>query len=92
MLVNNIYIKDLRIFTGWSLKDIVLVDNAAYSFAYQICNGIPIISWHDDRLDTELKSLVEFMKYLATVEDVRDCLRDSFHMDTYYDDYAHEFV
>ena len=35
----GIYIKDLRIFKGRNLKDIVLIDNAAYSYGYQIENG-----------------------------------------------------
>ena len=39
----GIYVKDLRIIANWSLKDIVIVDNAVYSFAFQLDNGIPII-------------------------------------------------
>jgi CTD small phosphatase-like protein 2 len=31
---SGVYIKDLRIFEGVDLNDIVLVDNAVYSFAY----------------------------------------------------------
>lgn len=30
----NIYVKDLRIFEDFDLKDIVIVDNAVYSFLY----------------------------------------------------------
>ena len=40
----------------------VLVDNAAYSFGYQVDNGIPIISWHDDKNDRELFNLMDYMK------------------------------
>lgn len=40
---SGVYIKDLRIFEGWSLSDIILVDNAVYSFARQLDNGIPCI-------------------------------------------------
>ncbi len=50
----GIYIKDLRIFKGRNLKDIILVDNAAYSFGYQIENGIPIIPYYDNKEDREL--------------------------------------
>jgi CTD small phosphatase-like protein 2 len=32
----------------------VIVDNAAYSFGYQIANGIPIIPYYQDKNDTEL--------------------------------------
>ena len=34
VLMEGIYIKDLRILDNRDLKDIVIVDNAAYSFAY----------------------------------------------------------
>ena len=47
--------KDLRVINR-PLKDIVLVDNAPYSYVYQLENGVPIIpySWGDD---SELASL-----------------------------------
>ena len=31
---DGIFIKDLRILTNWNLKDIIIIDNAAYSFGY----------------------------------------------------------
>jgi len=39
------YVKDLRIL-GRDLSRVVLVDNAAYSYAFQLSNGIPIISYY----------------------------------------------
>lgn len=45
------YIKDLRIFEGVDLKDIFIVDNAIYSFSYQLDNGIPIIPFRDNKED-----------------------------------------
>ena len=72
IFTNNVHIKDLRIFSNYDLKDIILIDNVAYSFAYQMTNGIPIITWHSDMLDNELENLIDFMTYLANVEDVRD--------------------
>jgi len=50
----GIYIKDLRIFKGRNLKEIILVDNAAYSFGYQMENGVPIIPFYDNKADREL--------------------------------------
>lgn len=41
----GVYIKDLRIFGDRKLQDMVIVDNALYSFAYQLDNGIPILTW-----------------------------------------------
>ena len=44
----NVYIKDLRIFDEYDMKDIVIIDNAVYSFGFQLLNGIPIIPYYDD--------------------------------------------
>jgi len=59
------YVKDLRVILNRDLKDMVLVDNSIYSFAYQIDNGIPIISFYDDPNDEELLHLMFYMKSLA---------------------------
>jgi len=51
-------VKDLRIFEHLrSLSDMVLVDNAVYSFGYQLENGIPIIPFYEDKDDEELLHL-----------------------------------
>ena len=48
----GLYVKDLRLFAEqWSLNDIVLVDNSAYSFAFQVENGVPIVPFYDDKYD-----------------------------------------
>jgi CTD small phosphatase-like protein 2 len=53
-----VYVKDLRIFEpSRRLEDIVIVDNAVYSFGYQLENGIPIIPFYDDKKDEELLHL-----------------------------------
>ena len=66
------YIKDLRIIANRSLKDLVIVDNSVYSFAYQIDNGIPIIPFCDDPNDEEMVHLVYYLECLAQIEDVRE--------------------
>ena len=48
------YIKDLRIFSDRNISDIVLVDNASYSFGFQIDNGIPIVPFYNSKDDVEL--------------------------------------
>ena len=58
----------------------VLVDNSVYSFAYQVDNGIPIISYYDDPRDEELLHLMYYMKCLAECEDVRDKNRAAFEL------------
>jgi len=79
----GIYIKDLRILGNRNLHDIVLVDNAAYSFGYQIENGIPIIPYYDNKEDQELKHLIPYLKSLATVKDVREVNKQTFKLHTY---------
>ncbi|OMJ71229.1 hypothetical protein SteCoe_30616 [Stentor coeruleus] len=89
--MNGIYIKDLRIFGNRKLSEMVIVDNAAYSFGYQIDNGIPIISWHDDREDRELLNLIDYLQSLVDVEDIREVNYETFHLRTFYEDYMNEF-
>ena len=67
----GVHIKDLRVINR-DLKDMVLVDNAAYSFGYvikyttyiryQIENGIPIIPFYENKNDSELNTLLQYLK------------------------------
>lgn len=54
------HVKDLRIIDR-DLENMVLVDNAAYSYAYQIENGIPILPYYHGRNDYELKALQSYI-------------------------------
>ena len=65
---------------GRDLKDTVLVDNASYSFAYQINNGIPIIPFYDSKQDDQLVQLAEYLKELNKAPDVRIFNRDYFKL------------
>jgi CTD small phosphatase-like protein 2 len=78
----GMYIKDLRILNR-SLSSIVLVDNASYSFCFQIDNGIPIIPYYSGNTDYELCTLERYIQSLATVNDVREVNRDTFRLDRY---------
>ena len=71
------YLKDLRILGNRDLKDIVLVDNAAYSFGQHVNNGIPIIPFYNNKNDTELRDLTDFiLKDLINANDVREVLKN----------------
>jgi len=76
------YVKDLRIFqnSGFSLEDIVIVDNSVYSFAFHIDNGIPIVPFYDDKDDEEMLHLMYYLNCLADVEDVRVQNRQAFEL------------
>jgi CTD small phosphatase-like protein 2 len=49
------YIKDLRIINR-SMADMILVDNAAYSYNFQLDNGVPILPFYHGE-DFELMAL-----------------------------------
>lgn len=69
---NGFFIKDLRIIKNRELKNMIIVDNLAHSFGFQIDNGIPILEWHDSFKDQELIYLRDYLREVAIVEDVRE--------------------
>ena len=81
VIVDGVYIKDLRVITNRALENMVLIDNSAYCFAYQLENGVPIVSWYNDNEDTELMELTHYLSSIETAKDVRTCNRDTFHLD-----------
>ena len=69
---DRIYVKDLRIFKGVDLKDILLIDNSMYSFTSQLTNGILINSFYNDKNDIELYNVLGYLlNFLLKVDDVR---------------------
>ncbi|CAD8171913.1 unnamed protein product [Paramecium octaurelia] len=66
------YIKDLRVLGNRKLSNVLLVDNASYSFSKQIENGVPIIAYYDNKEDQELLHLENYLLNFRHVKDVRD--------------------
>lgn len=62
--------KDLRIL-GRDLRRVVLVDNAAYSYVFQVDNGVPITSYFEGEEDCELEALKDYLLSLRECQDVR---------------------
>lgn len=58
--VKGAYVKDLNVL-GRNLNEIILIDDALYSFSYQIDNGIPIKGWYGDAKDKALLHLIPFL-------------------------------
>lgn len=48
VLPNELHVKDLR-HLNRDLKNVVLVDNAAYSYAFQLENGIPVLPFYEGK-------------------------------------------
>jgi CTD small phosphatase-like protein 2 len=76
------YVKDLRVLNR-NLKDVVIVDNLVYSYAFQIYNGIPILPFENNKNDRELLDLVDYLKFLSTMEDVREVNKRFFKLDRF---------
>lgn len=79
----GVYVKDLRVLGNRNMHEMVLVDNAAYSFGYQIDNGIPVIPFYDNKTDQELKHLIPYLKFLSNAKDVREINKITFKMGMY---------
>lgn len=54
---------------GRDLSRVVLIDNAAYSYCFQLANGIPIIPYYEGSHDYEMRALKEYL--LSLTGDVR---------------------
>ena len=79
-LPNGQYTKDLRIFANRNLSNLVLIDNAALSFYFQILNGIPIIPFYTNRQDRELFELEKYLMGLVNQSDLRVANDRAFRM------------
>ena len=66
-------VKDLRIFKGVDLKNVILLDNSMYSFAAQLKNGVLINSFYYDKNDTELYNVLGYLiNFILPAEDIRE--------------------
>jgi len=77
------YVKDLRVLGNRDLSKVVLIDNSPHSYMFQKRNGIPIISFYEDKDDTELLKLETFLLTLSKTSDVRKYLHDYFRFEDY---------
>ena len=73
-LINTAFVKDLKRL-GRELKDIVIVDNSPISYALNPDNGLPILSWFEDKNDRELFNITPVLEFLSEVPDVRDYIK-----------------
>lgn len=82
MTEDGAYVKDLRIFENRDLENIAIVDNASYSFAYQLENGVPIIPYYHNKTDEEFKYLKKYlMKFLYN--DIKEMNKKTFKLNLF---------
>ena len=83
----GLYIKDLRIFFPFkNMEDIIILDNSLFSFANQLNNGILITSFFDDKDDTFLSNVKEYLEYIKNEKDIRQINKDSFKFEEIKED------
>jgi Dullard-like phosphatase family protein len=70
-LINATFVKDLKRL-GRDLKSIIIVDNSPLSYSLHPQNGIPILTWFEDKSDRELFEIIPILEFLSGVPDVRE--------------------
>lgn len=72
----NWIVKDLRVLGRRCPKDIVILENSVVSFAANLDNGIYVPSYEGGSEDEALLPIIEFLKEIANVGDVRPYVRE----------------
>ena len=85
------YIKDMNIFEGFDLKDILIVDNSVMSFAYDLDNGIPILPYYDAENDYELLFVAYYFESLFKYDDLRIINKHYMKLDYYLNQAIEEY-
>jgi len=83
----NFYVKDLRKLNR-DMTRIAILDNAAYAYAFQFDNGIPIRDFRENMkvcktTDVELLELIPFLDKLKEQNDFPAFLRSTFQIDRF---------
>lgn len=76
---DGVFVKDLRVINR-DMKDMVLVDNASYSYGLQVENGIPILPFYEDKQDEEFRHLLPYLIRLQHYPDVREANKATFKL------------
>ena len=81
--VAGMNIKNMSNFDG---KDVFIVDNLIYSYAFHMDQGIPICAFVDDPIDVELQDLAEILENLPFYESLQSLLQDLLGLEEFYQD------
>ena len=77
------YIKDLSIFEGFDLKNILIIDNSVLSFAFNLDNGIPILPYYDSEKDVELSFCGCYLVNIAHCDNLMEVNKKYMKLDYY---------
>jgi len=80
-------LKDLRILGNRDLKDIIILDNSVISFSEQLDNGIYIPTFEGNPNDNELLKIIDFLKEIAEVKDIRPYVSEFSGIKKLYEEY-----
>jgi RNA polymerase II subunit A small phosphatase-like protein len=58
------FVKDMSKL-GRPMKDSIIIDNSPTSYLLQPENGMPILSWYDDKKDDKLYELIPVLQMMA---------------------------
>lgn len=84
--VAGMNLKNMENFDG---KDVFIVDNLIYSFAFHMNQGIPICAFVDDPMDVELQDLAEILENLPFYESMPALIQDMLGLDEFYQDLSY---
>lgn len=78
----GLLIKDLRLLNR-DLSKCIIIDDHAYSFGFQVDNGVLILPYKGEQTDTELLTLTEYLLTLIRMDDFRQYNRKYFRFDAF---------
>jgi TFIIF-interacting CTD phosphatase-like protein len=88
----RVFIKDLRIIENRTVDRLIIVDNLAHCFGFQIPNGIPILEWRGEPQDVELVHLSKYLANLVKEDQIVMKNSETFKLEVLYDECLHIFV
>ena len=82
----------MRIFRGIDLKDVIIVDNYVYSFAFHLENGIPIVPFFGDKEDSEMVKVIRYIRSIHEKDDFRVPNNKIFHLQKIFNSNIESYI